>query len=162
MEIYVVWKNYKLVVKLVISLGIIIFNCCFGYWCHQYQVMLWSKPRWEACSNCVHSSLVTDQILSLTCPLFIYTINIPEVNLNSLLTSFHIICTVLNKINIFFDIVFHYFFCVGVMYSGEYDACSVTLSVYPHRPSLKNMPGHGGNQTYDFNPLMWQCAQTVV
>ena len=23
------------------------------------------------------------------------------------------------------------------MYSGEYDACDVTLSVYPHRPSLK-------------------------
>ena len=26
------------------------------------------------------------------------------------------------------------------MYSGEYDACDVTLSVYPHRPGLKNMP----------------------
>ena len=25
------------------------------------------------------------------------------------------------------------FFCVGVMYSGEYDACDVTMSVYPHR-----------------------------
>ena len=37
----------------------------------------------------------------------------------------------------------HYFFscCVGVMYSGEYDVCDVTLSVYPHRASLKNMPG---------------------
>jgi hypothetical protein len=32
------------------------------------------------------------------------------------------------------------FFCVGV--SGEYDACDVTLSVYPHRASPKNMPGH--------------------
>ena len=32
------------------------------------------------------------------------------------------------------------------MYSGEYDACDVTLSVYPHRASLKNMPDHGGNQ----------------
>ena len=41
------------------------------------------------------------------------------------------------------------FFCVGAMYSGEYDACDVTLSVYPHRASLKNMPGHGGNRTYD-------------
>jgi hypothetical protein len=30
------------------------------------------------------------------------------------------------------------FFCVGVMYSGEYDACDVTLSVYPQRASLKN------------------------
>ena len=36
------------------------------------------------------------------------------------------------------------FFCVGVMYSGEYDGCDVTLSVYPHRASLKNMPDHGG------------------
>ena len=35
------------------------------------------------------------------------------------------------------------------MYSGEYDACDVTLSVYPHRTSLKNMPDHGGNRTYD-------------
>ena len=43
----------------------------------------------------------------------------------------------------------HDFFCVGVMYSGEYDVCNVTLSVYPHRDSLKNMPGHGGNRTYD-------------
>jgi hypothetical protein len=33
------------------------------------------------------------------------------------------------------------FFCVGVMYSGEYDACDVILSVYPHRASVKNMPG---------------------
>ena len=40
-------------------------------------------------------------------------------------------------------------FCVDVVYSGEYDICDVTLSVYPHRASLKNMPGHGGNRTYD-------------
>ena len=42
-----------------------------------------------------------------------------------------------------------FFFCVGVMYSGEYDARDVTLSVNPHRASLKNMPDHGGNRTYD-------------
>ena len=30
-----------------------------------------------------------------------------------------------------------FFLCVGVMYSGEYDACDVTLSVYPHRDSFK-------------------------
>jgi hypothetical protein len=35
------------------------------------------------------------------------------------------------------------------MYSGEYDACDVTLSVCPHRGSLKNMPDHGGIRTYD-------------
>jgi hypothetical protein len=28
------------------------------------------------------------------------------------------------------------------MYSGEYDARDVTLSVYPHRASLKDMPSH--------------------
>jgi hypothetical protein len=28
---------------------------------------------------------------------------------------------------------------------NNYDVCYVTLSVYPHRASLKNMPGHGGN-----------------
>jgi hypothetical protein len=38
------------------------------------------------------------------------------------------------------------------MYSGEYDACDVTLSVYPHRASLKNMPDHGG-QAYQFSSL---------
>jgi hypothetical protein len=27
------------------------------------------------------------------------------------------------------------FVCVGVMYSGEYDVCGVTLSVHPHRAS---------------------------
>jgi hypothetical protein len=26
-----------------------------------------------------------------------------------------------------------FFFYVGVVYSGEYDVCDVTLSVYPHR-----------------------------
>ena len=31
------------------------------------------------------------------------------------------------------------------MYSGEYDACDVTLSEYPHRASLKDMPDHGGS-----------------
>ena len=34
------------------------------------------------------------------------------------------------------------FFCVGIMYSGEYDA---SLRVYAHRVSLKNMPGNGGS-----------------
>ena len=59
------------------------------------------------------------------------------------------------------------FFCVGVMYSGEYDACDVTLSVYPHRTSLKNMPGHGGNRTYDLwntSPMLCQlsCAAQLA
>ena len=58
----------------------------------------------------------------------------------------------------------HDFFCVGVVYSGEYDACDVTLSAYPHRASLKNMPGHGGNQTYDLwntRPMLCQLSYAV-
>jgi hypothetical protein len=35
------------------------------------------------------------------------------------------------------------------MYSGEYDACDVTLSVYPHLASLKNMPDHVYYQRLD-------------
>ena len=56
------------------------------------------------------------------------------------------------------------FFCVGVMYSGEYDACDVTLSVYPYRASLKNMLGHGGNRTYDLwntSPMLYQVSYAV-
>ena len=54
--------------------------------------------------------------------------------------------------------------CVGVMYSGEYDVCDVTLSVCPHRASLKNMPGHGGNRTYDLwniSPMLCQLSYAV-
>ena len=50
------------------------------------------------------------------------------------------------------------------MYSGKYDACGVTLSVYPHRASLKNMPGHGGNRTYDLcntSPMLGQLSYAV-
>ena len=43
------------------------------------------------------------------------------------------------------------------MYSD--DACDVTMSaVYPHRASLKNMPGHGGNRTYD----LWNTSPSSV
>ena len=55
-------------------------------------------------------------------------------------------------------------FCVDAMYSGEYDACDVTLSVYPHRASLKNMPVHGGNRTYDLwntSPMLCQLSYAV-
>jgi hypothetical protein len=53
-------------------------------------------------------------------------------------------------------------FCVGAMYSGEYDACDVTLSVNPHRASLKNMPGHGGNRTYKLNDVdLFCCCYSV-
>ena len=56
------------------------------------------------------------------------------------------------------------FSVVGVVYSGEYDICDVTLSVYPHRASLKNMPGHGGNRTYDLwntSPMLCQLSYVV-
>ena len=50
------------------------------------------------------------------------------------------------------------------MYPGEYDVCDVTLSVYPHRASLKNMPDHGGNRTYDLwntSPMLCQLSYAV-
>ena len=53
---------------------------------------------------------------------------------------------------------------IGAMYSGEYDACDVSLSVYPHRASLKNMLGHGGNRTYDLwntSPMLCQLSYAV-
>jgi hypothetical protein len=40
----------------------------------------------------------------------------------------------------------------------EHDACDVTLSVYPHRAGLKNMPGHGGNRTYD----LWNTSPMAM
>ena len=48
------------------------------------------------------------------------------------------------------------------MYSGEYDACDVTLSVYPHRASLKNMPDHGGtNDVWNTSPMLCQLSYAV-
>ena len=38
------------------------------------------------------------------------------------------------------------------------------LSVYPHRASLKNMPDHGGNRTYDLwntSPMLCQLSYAV-
>ena len=35
------------------------------------------------------------------------------------------------------------------MQLAVYDVCDVTLSLYPHRASLKNIPDYGGNRTYD-------------
>ena len=56
------------------------------------------------------------------------------------------------------------FFYVSVMCSGEYDVCDVTLSVYPHRASLKNMPGHVGNRTNDLwntSPMLCKLSNAV-
>ena len=50
------------------------------------------------------------------------------------------------------------------MHSGEYNACYITLSVYPHRGSLKNMPGHGGNRAYDLcntSPMLCRLSYAV-
>jgi hypothetical protein len=44
---------------------------------------------------------------------------------------------------------------------NSYVICDVTLSVYPHRASLKNMPSHGGNRTYDLwniSPILWNTS----
>ena len=50
------------------------------------------------------------------------------------------------------------------MYPGEYDVCDVTLSVYPQRASLKNMPDLGGNRSYDLwnnSPMICQLSYAV-
>ena len=50
------------------------------------------------------------------------------------------------------------------MYPGEYDVCDFTLSVYPHRVSLENIPDHGGNRIYDLwntSPMLCQLSYTV-
>ena len=42
--------------------------------------------------------------------------------------------------------------------------CDVTLSVYPHRAGLKNMPGHSGIRTYDLwntIPMLCQLSYAV-
>ena len=40
---------------------------------------------------------------------------------------------------------------------SKLDACDVTLSVYPQRAGLENMPGHGGNRTYD----LWNTSPSL-
>ena len=50
------------------------------------------------------------------------------------------------------------------MYPGEYDVCDVTLGVYPHRGSLKNMPDHSGNRTHDLwntSPMLCELSYAV-
>ena len=48
---------------------------------------------------------------------------------------------------------------------GKHDGfCDVTLSVYPHWASLKNVPDHGGNRTYDLrntSPMLCQLSYAV-
>ena len=54
--------------------------------------------------------------------------------------------------------------CNGLNPPLEYDACDVTLRVFLHRASLKNMPGHGGNRTYNLwntSPMLCQLSYAV-
>ena len=44
------------------------------------------------------------------------------------------------------------------------DVCDVTLSVYPHRARLENMPCHSGNRTYDLwntSPMLCQLSYAI-
>ena len=62
----------------------------------------------------------------------------------------------------FYTLALIFVFDVNI-YSSN-DACDVTLSVYPHRASLKNMPDHGGNRTYDLwntSPMLCQLSYAV-
>ena len=57
-----------------------------------------------------------------------------EVSYPVILQSMVLVClTALRYVTQYtYTTLFENFFCVGVMYSGEYDVCDVTLSVYPH------------------------------
>ena len=50
------------------------------------------------------------------------------------------------------------------MQLAVYDVCDVTLSLYLHRASLKNIPDYGGNRTYDLentSPMLCQLSYAV-
>ena len=52
------------------------------------------------------------------------------------------------------------------IFKTSYYTCllDVTLSVYPHRAGLKNMPGHGGIRTYDLwntSPMLYLLSYAV-
>jgi hypothetical protein len=37
--------------------------------------------------------------------------------------------------------------CVGILYSGEYDVCDLTLCVHCHTGRAESLPVHGGYRT---------------
>jgi hypothetical protein len=58
-------------------------------------------------------------------------------------------------------------FCVGVVYSGEYDVCDVTLSVHPHRASWKVSLTTVGIepatfQFYFLNKKVWNKVNAIL
>ena len=54
----------------------------------------------------------------------------------------------------------NYFVCVGVMYSGQYGVCDVTLSIHPHRASWKVCLATVGIELATFGILV-QCSAIV-
>ena len=61
------------------------------------------------------------------------------------------------------ELIFKQTFSIFIRHN-QYHACDVTLSVYPNRTSLKNMPDHGGNRTYhlwDTSPMLFQLSYVV-
>ena len=74
-----------------------------------------------------------------------------------------IICMIFNIVQLIVVLLFILKFLQGLMKSNHCNylklcLCDVTLSVYPHRAGLKNMPGHGGNRTYDlWNTSLMLC-----
>jgi hypothetical protein len=56
--------------------------------------------------------------------------------------------------------ILHFFVCVGVMYSGEYDVCDVTLSVHPHWASWKVCLATVGIEPATFvNPMLCHISE---
>ena len=115
------------------------FMCKFSvyFMCTNSQYTLCANSQYTLCAQIL--SILYVQILSI---LYVQILSILYVQILSIL-----------YVQILYD-----FFCVGVMYSGEYDVFDVTRSVYPHRASLKNMPGHGGSRTSD----LWNTSPMLL
>ena len=61
------------------------------------------------------------------------------------------------------ELIFKQTFSIFIRHN-QYHARDVTLSVYPNRTSLKNMPDHGGNRTYhlwDTSSMLFQLSYAV-
>ena len=48
--------------------------------------------------------------------------------------------------------------------TANFPGWKLAFGVYPHRAGLKNMPGHGGNRTYDLwntSPMLCQLGDVI-
>ena len=66
-----------------------------------------------------------------------------------------------SNLSLYFQALVESLLTKACLYYCHYHVCDVTLSVYPHRASLKNMPDHSRNRTYDrwnTSPMLCQLS----